>query len=259
MAKFVDEAGQQQVWDKILEYLEGSDQQPGKVDKVAGKILSTNDFSDALKTKLDNIAENANNYILPVAGQNITGGVRTTSEVVSSAGYTATPIIGGVPYYKNTDTTYTPATSSADGLMSASDKAKLDGLASDLHNYTLPTAGKNQLGGVKTTSSVTSSSGYTPVPIIGGVPYYKDTTYGAMTSSSPNYTEFVLVPAPKSADQTKYLRGDGTWQSMYYYELPTATDTTLGGVRLGTSFSMASGALELTAITNAEIDAMMAE
>ena len=41
--------------------------------------------------------------------------------------------------------------------------------------YSLPTAGLNALGGVKTTSSVTSSSGYTPCPIISGVPYYKDT------------------------------------------------------------------------------------
>lgn len=41
--------------------------------------------------------------------------------------------------------------------------------------YSLPTAGKNTLGGVKTTSTVTSASGYTACPIIGGVPYYKDT------------------------------------------------------------------------------------
>ena len=41
--------------------------------------------------------------------------------------------------------------------------------------YNLPTAGLNTLGGVKTTSPVTSSSGYTPCPIISGVPYYQDT------------------------------------------------------------------------------------
>lgn len=41
--------------------------------------------------------------------------------------------------------------------------------------YSLPTAGKDTLGGVKTTSTVTSASGYTACPIIGGVPYYKDT------------------------------------------------------------------------------------
>ena len=41
--------------------------------------------------------------------------------------------------------------------------------------YTLPTASSSTLGGVKTTSSVTSTSGLTACPIISGVPYYKDT------------------------------------------------------------------------------------
>ena len=77
------------------------------------------------------------------------------------------------------------ATQSAAGLMSAADKKKLDGVASGANAYSLPTAGAS-LGGVKTTSTVTSASGYTPTPIIGGVPYYKDTntTYGAATQSA---------------------------------------------------------------------------
>lgn len=41
--------------------------------------------------------------------------------------------------------------------------------------YTLPTASSSTLGGVKTTSTVTSTSGLTACPIISGVPYYKDT------------------------------------------------------------------------------------
>lgn len=41
--------------------------------------------------------------------------------------------------------------------------------------YTLPTASSSTLGGVKTTSAVTSTAGLTPCPIISGVPYYKDT------------------------------------------------------------------------------------
>ena len=70
--------------------------------------------------------------------------------------------------------THSTATASAAGLMSASDKSKLDGIASGANAYTLPTA-SSTLGGVKTTSTVTSNSGYTACPIIGGVPYYKDT------------------------------------------------------------------------------------
>lgn len=69
---------------------------------------------------------------------------------------------------------YENATTTSPGLMSANDKAKLDGIESNANNYTLPTAGRNTLGGVKTTSSVTSASGYTACPIISGVPYYKE-------------------------------------------------------------------------------------
>lgn len=77
--------------------------------------------------------------------------------------------------YKTTDTTYENATTSTDGLMAAADKTKLDGIAAGANKYTLPTASSSTLGGVKTTSAVTSTSGLTPCPIISGVPYYKDT------------------------------------------------------------------------------------
>lgn len=48
------------------------------------------------------------------------------------------------------------------------------GTSANVTIYTLPTA-SSTLGGVKTTSTVTSNSGYTACPIIEGVPYYKDT------------------------------------------------------------------------------------
>lgn len=46
-----------------------------KVDKVDGKSLTSNDFSDLYKTKLDEIEENANNYYLPQAEEGRLGGV----------------------------------------------------------------------------------------------------------------------------------------------------------------------------------------
>ena len=45
--------------------------------------------------------------------------------------------------------TYTTATTSANGLMSASDKAKLDGIESGANKYTLPVATSDNLGGAK--------------------------------------------------------------------------------------------------------------
>lgn len=43
----------------------------GKVDKVSGKQLSTNDFTNALKVKLEGIAEGANKYVHPTGDGNL--------------------------------------------------------------------------------------------------------------------------------------------------------------------------------------------
>lgn len=51
------------------------------VAKETGKGLSTNDFTDELKTKLDGVAANANNYVLPAAGDAL-GGVKNGGNVV---------------------------------------------------------------------------------------------------------------------------------------------------------------------------------
>ena len=52
-----------------------------------------------------------------------------------------------------------------------------DGSWVSLNNYSLPTASKDTLGGVKTGSAITDTTGYTAVAIKDGVIYYKDTTY----------------------------------------------------------------------------------
>lgn len=48
----------------------------GKVDKVAGKHLSANDYTTAEKDKLAGIAANANNYSLPIASAAVLGGIK---------------------------------------------------------------------------------------------------------------------------------------------------------------------------------------
>lgn len=59
------------------------------------------------------------------------------------------------------DTTYSAATTSAAGLMSAADKIKLNGIAENANNYTytLPTASSSTLGGVKIGTGIAISSG----------------------------------------------------------------------------------------------------
>jgi len=56
-----------------------------KVDKVDGKGLSANDFTAVLKAKLDGIAENANNYTLPIASTDTLGGVKVDGTTVTIA------------------------------------------------------------------------------------------------------------------------------------------------------------------------------
>jgi len=50
-----------------------------------------------------------------------------------------------------------------------------DGSWVSLNNYSLPTASKDTLGGVKTGAAITDTTGYTAVAIKNGVIYYKDT------------------------------------------------------------------------------------
>lgn len=57
-----------------------------KVDKVDGKCLSSNDYTDDEKTKLAGIAEGANNYTLPDASSTTKGGVKVGANIDVASG-----------------------------------------------------------------------------------------------------------------------------------------------------------------------------
>lgn len=82
-------------------------------------------------------------------------------------------------------------------------------------NTTYGVVGANgSTGLVKNGSTETSASGYTACPIVGGIPYYKDTntTYANMKEATASAAGAAgLVPAPAAGKQTSFLRGDGTW------------------------------------------------
>lgn len=82
-------------------------------------------------------------------------------------------------------------------------------------NTTYGVVGANgSTGLVKNGSTVTNASGYTACPIVGGIPYYKDTntTYANMKAATASAAGAAgLVPAPAAGEQTSFLRGDGTW------------------------------------------------
>lgn len=102
----------------------------GKVDTVTGKGLSTNDYTDADKTKLAGIAEGANAYTLPVATSSTLGGVKQGANVTIALDGTLSA----------TDTTYAEATTTAAGLMSAADKTKVNNMP---NIYVSPTQPQN--------------------------------------------------------------------------------------------------------------------
>ena len=103
-----------------------------KVDKESGKGLSTNDFTTVEKNKLASISEGANNYSLPLATPSVRGGVKVGYNTNSSNRNYAVELSNEQMYvnvpWTDTNTTYGLATSTTDGIMQASDKAKLDSI-----------------------------------------------------------------------------------------------------------------------------------
>jgi hypothetical protein len=84
--KYLDYDGLLYFWEKLKAYF---------VPAVSGKSLTTNDFTDAYKTKLDGLE----NYTLPTASTTVLGGVKIdgttikiTNGVISSVGGEATAV-----------------------------------------------------------------------------------------------------------------------------------------------------------------------
>lgn len=119
--------------------------------------------------------------------------------------------------------------------------------------YTLPTASSTTLGGVKTTSTVTSTSGLTACPIISGVPYYKDTnttytlnSFGiTATAAELNIMDGVTATAAEinkldglTATTTELNYTDGVTsniQTQLNNKLSLSGGTLTGALQLGTS------------------------
>lgn len=102
----------------------------GYVEKEAGKGLSDENFTAALKDKLDGIAAGANKYVHPTHTAAASGFYKTTVDeeghVTATTPVTKDDITNlGIPAQ---DTTYDEATTAKAGLMSATDKTKLDGM-----------------------------------------------------------------------------------------------------------------------------------
>ena len=109
-------------------------------------------MSSSDKVKLNNIEEGANKYIHPT-----TAGYKHIPSGGSSGQILRWSADGTAVWGEDKDTTYSPATQSANGLMSATDKTKLDGIAENANNYTLPTASSSTKGGIKVGTTLSIS------------------------------------------------------------------------------------------------------
>lgn len=262
--KFLSQDGLAYLWTKIQAKLDAlasritTDETAiaGKVDKVEGKGLSTEDYTTAEKAKLAGVEAGANAYTLPAATSGALGGVKQGANVSIAADGTLSA----------TDTKYGEATTGSAGLMSATDKVKLNGIAEGANNYSLPAASSTVLGGIRLGSGLEYNSAtgqtdavetqYTAGSYIqintsgspsGHVAKEIACTYPAITNGSnvsidTNEHGDIVISATYSnatqnaaglmstADKTKL---DGVATGANAYSLPTASTSTKGGVKVG--------------------------
>lgn len=159
-----------------------------KLDNIsndATKVSFTRSLTSGTKIGTINIDGTTTDIYAPTAGESVAYDTATTSNLglvklgsdttqsISANGVTSTSgrtyavqlnnndqMVVNVPW---TNTTYNNASSSSSGLMSASDKQKLDGIASGANNYTLPTASSSTLGGIKIGNGLTINGGVVSV------------------------------------------------------------------------------------------------
>lgn len=169
----------------------------GATSEFAGLMISSD------KTKLDGVEDSANNYSLPAATDTNLGGIQT-GYTQSGKNYPVKLDDGNKAYVNIpwSDTIYDVATQTENGLMSSTDKKKLDGIENGANNYTLPKASTTQLGGIQL----------------------------GFTEQGKNY--------PLELDENGKAYVNIPWSNTTY---SPATSTTFGTVKIGTQVPEANG------------------
>ena len=207
-----------------------------KTTTINSKPLSGN----ITLTKTDLGLGNVGNFkaVSTIANQGLTSSEKNAARANIGAGTSS--FSGDYDDLTNKPTipNYSVATSTSNGLMSSSDKNKLDGIAAGANKYTHPTYTAKSSGLYKVTidatGHVSATTAVTKSDITAlGIPS-SDTTYTVMTgATSSSAGTSGLVPAPASGKNTSFLRGDGTWAIPATSTYSQATSTTLGLVKIG--------------------------
>ena len=165
----------------------------GKGDVGLSNVDNTADSAKSVKYATNaGSAGSAGSATNDSKNQAITGYIRGLSVSGQTVTYTRGDGTTGSITTQDTNTTYGTASQGANGLMSAADKKKLDGIASGANNFTysLPTASATVLGGVKTGSNITNTGGVLSLTkanvtsALGYTPPTTNTTYGNATTGS---------------------------------------------------------------------------
>lgn len=145
-----------------------------------------------------------------------------------------------------TDTTYNVATTSANGLMSSSDKSKLNGIqaGADAVSFSRSLSSGTKIGTINING--TNTDIYAPTarePVAYGVA--TSTTLGLVRIGYPesgnnypvklNSSNQMYVNVPWAGSNTTYSAGDGLSLSGTVFSLRKATPTTLGGVKVSST------------------------
>ena len=186
----------------------------GDASSSSSGLMSASD-----KTKLDGIASGANRYTHPSYTARSSGLYKITVDstghvsnvsAVTKNDITALGITGEDIYIGD-------ATTSSAGLMSASDKAKLDGIASGANRYTHPSYTARSSGlykvTVDSTGHVSSTSAVRKEDITAlGIPGQDTNTWTAFKGASSTVAGTSgYVPGPSAGSADRYFRSDGTW------------------------------------------------
>lgn len=142
-------------------YVEGNIFQNGnQLDHIYAKLtdIATTGAAGLMsaddKSKLDGIAEKANNYVHPT-----TSGNKHIPSGGSSGQILRWSADGTAVWGDDNNTTYSVASDTTDGLMSSTDKSKLDNIEENANNYTLPNASASTRGGVLMATAVADLAG----------------------------------------------------------------------------------------------------
>lgn len=133
-------------------------------------------------------------YTLPTASTSVMGGVKIGSNINVSGGVislTRANVTGALGYTPSaSDTTYDNATASAAGLMSSSDKSKLDSIATNANNYIHPASHPASM--ITGLAAVATSGSYNDLSDSPAIPIVDDSLSSDSTNAVQNQVVYGL-------------------------------------------------------------------